>query len=88
MVHSDLSINIGTGHHFLSVALTDPVQRFSGYHVKEPGLRIHRRGRSLGDRDNLCDQFPRNRLILISADTSSFCDQLIEIIRFHFTVLI
>ncbi len=51
----------------LGIALADAVERFAGYDVQMPRLRVHGRGRAHGEGKNFLDQFARNRLVEVAA---------------------
>ena len=51
----DVALGPGARDHLLHVAAADLFQRFAGQHMDVPGLRVHRRRRTLGAFDDRLD---------------------------------
>ena len=79
VVHLDLAVNGRPTHHLFGVAFANALEWFAGDHVKVPWLGVHRGWRTLGQVNNLFNQFARYGLLLVSANAATVVHDVVVV---------
>jgi len=78
-VADNVALGLCAGDHFFHVAPANLLQRLAAENVDMPGLGVHRRGRTLGDVEDLLDDLARHRLFAESPHAAPGLHQFLEI---------